>query len=143
MSAPRFKSGKAWPLCWRLHSWCRCWCVRLQRRRVLLDSEQDADFEYAAGLCRVGSVGAKDQSRCRAARSDVRNLCSSKEDFVLISWSKGYRPCVAAGTIEEIGCPISQAAFRADIFEANRQAKARQRRIVAKAVFCQDRAADC
>ena len=106
------------------------------------ESEQNSHLDHAAGLGRVGTVWAEHRAGGRAAGADMGDLRSGEEDLVLVGRRKGDRPRVAAGTIQKIGGPIGEAAGRADILEADRQADTRQRRVVAKAVVRQDRPPD-
>src|SRR6516164_3504787 len=75
-----------------------------------LASEQNTHLEQAAGLRCIGAVRAERQPRGGAACSDVRNLRPGKEDLVLISRGKRYRPRVAAWTIKKIGRTTGYAA---------------------------------
>src|SRR6266849_2656781 len=104
-------------------------------------SEQNADLKHAAGLRRVGAIGAEHEAGCSATGSDVGNLRTSEEDLVLIGRREGDRPRLAARPIYQIGRAIRGVASRGDVLEANGQADARQRRIVTKAVICQYRPA--
>src|SRR6266481_2326167 len=104
-------------------------------------SEQNADLEHAAGLRRVGAIGAEHEAGGRAAGSDVGNLRTSEEDLVLIGRREGDRPRLAARPVYQIGRAIRGVSSRGDVLEANGQADARQRRILAKGVVCQYRPA--
>src|SRR5215831_20164086 len=126
----------------RIDKFCLNFNLRLKIYGQALASEQNTQFEQTAGLRCICAVRAERQPRGGAVCSDVRNLRPGKEDLVLISRCKGYRPCLAAGTIQKIGRSISKTAGRADILEANRQANARQEGLIAEAVICQDRPAN-
>ena len=49
-------------------------------------SEQNADFEEAAGLRRIGAARSEDQPRRRAGCPDMGKLDARKEDLVLVGW---------------------------------------------------------
>ena len=100
-------------------------------------SEQNADFEEAAGLRRIGAARAEGQSRGQAGCPDMGELQAGIEYLVLVSRRHGYRPCVAPRTAEQIGCAGCGAARAGNIFEPNRQADAAQWRVGAKgAIVC-------
>src|SRR6516162_3191282 len=85
-------------------------CRSVNRMNGAEHLEQNPDFEHAASLRRICPAGAEHRTRCRIAGSDVGNLGTSKEDLVLISRCKRYRPGVTAGAVEKIGCAIGKAA---------------------------------
>ena len=87
------------------------------------------------GLGRVVALSADDQAWSRAARPDVGNLGTSEKGLVLIGRRKGYRPRIAAGAVQQIGCAVRCAAGAADVFEAQGEAYSRQQRLVGKAII--------
>src|SRR5580704_16532540 len=90
---------------------------------VLAGSEQNTRFEQEAGLCGIHAVPAKRQSRCRATRPDVRDLCAHEEDFILIGRGQGDRPRIAAWAIEQVWGAIIDASCAGDVFETNGNAE--------------------
>jgi len=98
-------------------------------------SEQNADFEEAAGLRRIGAARSEDQPRRRAGCPDMGKLDARKEYLVLVGWCHGYRPRVAARPVEQVRRAIGQAARAGDVLETHRQADTSQRGAVAKAVI--------
>ena len=110
-------------------------------RSPLPGSEQNAGFKQEAGLCGIRAFPAKRQSRCRAIRPDVRDLCTREEDLVLIGRGQGDRPRIAARAIEQVWGAIRGASCTGDVFEANGNAEPGDGGVLAKAVICQDRTA--
>jgi hypothetical protein len=68
----------------------------------------------------------------RAATALGLILGTRKINFVLIGRSDGYRPRAAARTTDKIWCTIRRVPGGGDVFQANRQVKARQSRSPAK-----------
>src|SRR5437879_2640684 len=97
-----------------------------------------AHFKHAASLRLLGPGRAEDETRRRVHCLHKRELRTRKECLILISRRQGDRPCIAAWAVNQARRASRRAPAAGDVLEPNRQADPWQRRIVGKAVVCQN-----
>src|ERR1700730_368263 len=90
--------------------------------------KHNARFKQEPGLRCIPAVSAEGQSGCSAVSPDMGELGAREEDLVPIGRGHGYRPCIAARTVKQIGGAIGDAAGARNILEPSRKTEARQPR---------------